>query len=194
MAGGYLVEGFCAGIDENTFMARAHAAAMAAAALAAAKAELDINSPSKAFYKVGMYSGLGFVNALSDYSSKSYKAGAMMAEEAKLGLANTIANLSQLVLDGIDTEPTIRPVLDLSNVEAGTRRLNAMFSREQALSVSMSRPGAEAVSGQNGVANAPSGNTYTFTQNNYSPKALSKVEIYRQTKNQFSAIKRMVEA
>lgn len=38
-----------------------------------------------------------------------------------------------------------------------------------------------------------SGNNYNFTQNNYSPKALSRIDIYRQTKNQFSALKGLVE-
>ena len=47
---------------------------------------------------------------------------------------------------------------------------------------------------QNGVAGLPAGNTYQFTQNNYSPKALSRIEIYRQTKNQFSTLKGLVEA
>jgi hypothetical protein len=48
---------------------------------------------------------------------------------------------------------------------------------------------------QNGDSKSSNtGNSYNFTQNNYSPKALSRVEIYRQTKNQFSAIERMVES
>ena len=33
------------------------------------------------------------------------------------------------------------------------------------------------------------GPSFSFTQNNYSPKALSQIDIYRQTKNQFSAMK-----
>ena len=37
------------------------------------------------------------------------------------------------------------------------------------------------------------GNSYSFVQNNYSPKALSRIDIYRQTKNQFSALKGLVE-
>ena len=32
--------------------------------------------------------------------------------------------------------------------------------------------------------------SYTFVQNNYSPKALSTVEIYRQTNNQLSRLGR----
>ena len=40
---------------------------------------------------------------------------------------------------------------------------------------------------QNGSENGEKvGATYNFTQNNYSPKSLSRSEIYRQTKNQFS--------
>lgn len=35
-------------------------------------------------------------------------------------------------------------------------------------------------------------NNYAFTQNNYSPSALSRTDIYRQTKNQFSAFKEVV--
>ena len=46
---------------------------------------------------------------------------------------------------------------------------------------------------QNEDTNPNTGNSYNFTQNNYSPKALSRTEIYRQTKNQFSAMERMVE-
>ena len=42
---------------------------------------------------------------------------------------------------------------------------------------------------QNGGITPTSGNNYNFTQNNYSPKALSRIDIYRQTKNQFSALK-----
>ena len=42
---------------------------------------------------------------------------------------------------------------------------------------------------QNQNGNGGSGNTYTFTQNNYSPKALSRTDIYRQTQNQFAVMK-----
>ena len=47
---------------------------------------------------------------------------------------------------------------------------------------------------QNGENSPNEGSTFNFNQYNYSPKALSRVEIYRQTKNQFSAMERMVKA
>ena len=59
------------------------------------------------------------------------------------------------------------------------------------ISSGMERAAAAAV--QNGDSVPVAGNNYTFTQNNYSPKALSRIEIYRQTKNQFSALKGLVE-
>ena len=128
-AGGYLVQGFADGITANTFIAEARARAMAMAALQAAKAELGIASPSKEFYKLGAYSGQGFINALSDYADKTYSAGVSIANSAKKGLSNSINKLLDIVNVGIDSQPTIRPVLDLSNVTAGSAAINTMFDK-----------------------------------------------------------------
>lgn len=192
-AGVYLVQGFAKGIDEYTWYAEARARAMARAAAAAAEAELDINSPSKVGYRIGGFFGLGFVDAIADYTENSYEAGTAIAASAKEGLRNAVSKIGEYIEDGIDAQPTIRPVLDLSQVRAGASKLTALLSRDQALSISagMNRETGAAV--QNGESTPASGNTYTFTQNNYSPKALSRIEIYRQTKNQFSAMKGLVE-
>lgn len=82
-AGKYLVEGFADGITANTYLAEARARAMAAAAARAAERELDEHSPSKVGYRIGDFFGLAFVNAISDYADKSYKAGTNMAAAAK---------------------------------------------------------------------------------------------------------------
>lgn len=192
-AGKYLVEGFAAGITANTYMAEARARAMARAAAAAAEAELDINSPSKVGYRIGGFFGMGFVNSLIDYTDKSYDAGASVAKSAKEGLRNAVSKIGDFIENGIDSQPTIRPLLDLSDVTEGAGRLSALLSRNQAMKISA---GMEHESGsvvQNGGTTPTSGNNYNFTQNNYSPKALSRIDIYRQTKNQFSALKGLVE-
>lgn len=192
-AGKYLVEGFAAGITANTYMAEARARAMARAAAAAAEAELDINSPSKVGYRIGGFFGMGFVNSLIDYTDKSYDAGASVAKSAKEGLRNAVSKIGDFIENGIDSQPTIRPLLDLSDVTEGAGRLSALLSRNQAMKISagMEREGGSVV--QNGGTTPTSGNNYNFTQNNYSPKALSRIDIYRQTKNQFSALKGLVE-
>lgn len=193
-AGAYLVQGFINGIADNIESAAQKSAEMAAAAADAAKRELDERSPSKVGYKIGDYFGVAFVNAISDYEDASYNAGRNVAYMAKNGLSSAVMRISDLIDSGIDTEPTIRPVLDLSDVENKAVRLNALLSRTQAVKAGAEiteyshRNGRE---NQNGIKDS-NGNTYTFTQNNYSPKALSRVDIYRQTKNQFSAMKEVL--
>ena len=128
-AGSYLVSGFCSGISENTYRAKAKASAMAAAAATAAKKELQIHSPSRVFYKIGDYTGQGFVNALADYVSIAYKSGSEMANSARLGLSSAISRITDIVNNDIEAQPTIRPVLDLSNIESGAGAINGMFSQ-----------------------------------------------------------------
>lgn len=193
-AGKYLVEGFAKGIDEYTWYAEARAAAMARAAAQAAEEELDINSPSKVGQRIGGFFGMGFVNSLIEYADRSYEAGAEMASAAKNGLSNAISKVRDFVEGNMDTQPTIRPVLDLSEVRSGAHMLSALLSRKQAMTISteMNRQTGSTI--QNGETATPAaGNSYSFVQNNYSPKSLSRIDIYRQTKNQFSALKGLVE-
>ena len=195
-ASAYLVEGFVNGIKDNSHLAEDAAREMAASAADAARHELDEHSPSKVGYQIGDFFGIAFVNAISDYADKSYAAGAEIATSAKLGLSKAIAKISDEIDDNIDTQPTIRPVLDLSSIEAKGNKINSLFNRTQALSIGAELNATRRMKyeSQNEVKEASNNNTYSFTQNNYSPKALSRTEIYRQTKNQFSAMERTVKA
>lgn len=163
-------------------------------AIEAAKALLGIKSPSRVFKQMGIYCDEGMIIGLESMAGAVSKASEDVGKGAINSMASTIANISDVVANGIDAEPVITPVLDLSNVTSGMRQIDAAFSRNQALSISASRNRSNTDENQNGENNSSTGNTYQFTQNNYSPKALSRVEIYRQTKNQFSAMERMVNA
>ena len=134
-AGKYLVEGFMAGISDNTWRAEAEAEAMARAAVRAAERELGEHSPSKVFYRVGDYAGQGFINALSDYSDKSYSASAMMAKSAKQGLSDSISKIKDIIGSDIDAQPTIRPVLDLSDLKTGMSAVNGLLNSRESLGV-----------------------------------------------------------
>lgn len=127
-AGSYLVKGFANGISANTFVAQATARTMARAALNAAEAELDINSPSKEGYRLGDFLGQGFTNALNDYASVSYNSGSRMAEYAKRGLSGAISKINDFISNDVDSQPTIRPVVDLSDVKTGVRALDSMLN------------------------------------------------------------------
>ena len=132
-AGEYLVEGFADGIDDSTYKAKTAAKAMAKAAKEAAEEALRIHSPSKELYEVGEYGGEGFVNALLDYCSISYKAGSEMANSARNGLDDAISKVSDYLNSDMDTQPTIRPVLDLSDIKSGTDKINGLFNRNQSI-------------------------------------------------------------
>lgn len=133
--GSYLVDGFAAGISANDYKAAAKARAMAKAAKEAAEDELDENSPSKEFYKIGDFAGLGFVNALDDYESRAFKSGAGMADSAKSGLNLAMSKVNDILSGEGVSEPTIRPVIDLSDIRAGAASISDMFSFGTPISV-----------------------------------------------------------
>lgn len=102
------------------------------------------------------------------------------------GAIRPVLDMSEIVTQmdtfGSDSEwkPVITPVLDMSGVEPGLRNLNAIAGY-RAPQVTETNAGID--TGDN--ADSP----VTFNQYNYSPKALSRLEIYRQTKNQLSMMK-----
>lgn len=128
-AGSHLVSGFANGIGANSYKAAAKARAMAAAAANAARNELDEHSPSKVGYEIGDFFGIAFVNAISEYAVKAYKASAKMASSAREGLKESISNIGNIIDNDIDANPTIRPVLDLSNVRSGIGEMDGLFSQ-----------------------------------------------------------------
>ena len=134
-AGKYAVDGFADGINANTYKARAKAKAMADAASEAAAKALDERSPSKVFYGIGDYAGVAFVNALKDHTTKAYKASFEMASKAKSGLSDAVAKISDVINSDIDAQPTIRPVLDLSDVRAGATSISRMFGSNPSVGV-----------------------------------------------------------
>lgn len=186
--GAYLVSGFAKGIRENAREVREAAREMARAANEAARDELDINSPSRKFYEIGEFVVAGFANSINDNLSLSSDAGRALGKSSIDGINYAVSKLSNVINGDMDLTPTITPVIDLSNVKVGVRTINSLMSKDKAYQINASMSGNNTVS-QNGYGTA-NGNVYQFTQNNYSPKALSRIDIYRQTRNQFASIER----
>lgn len=132
-AGSYLVSGFASGISANAYKAVAKTRAMATAAKQAAEEALGIHSPSRVFYEFGEFTVLGFTNAIDDNMGRVYNSTSDMAENARNGISSAIGKISDIINSDIDAEPTIRPVLDLSDVESGSRLINGMFSNRLAI-------------------------------------------------------------
>ena len=170
--GSSLGEGLISGIRSQLSGASAAGQEIAKAAYEAAKNYLNINSPSRIFMALGESTVEGFTVGINDNTEQAAISARNMA-------VSSFAAVSEVLADTIMndyTNPVIRPTLDLSNVAAGAAGISSMFGNQTV-----------GVNGQYTNGTAPTGNTvYNYTQNNYSPKALDRIEIYRQTKNQIN--------
>ena len=133
--GVYICQGLKNGISSQSGSITAKVTAIVKEALAAAKRALGIKSPSREFYKIGDFAGQGFVNALGDYTNVSYKAGSEMAKSARDGLRYAISKIGDAIDSDISTQPTIRPVLDLSNIRSGANTISNLLSSGSSVGV-----------------------------------------------------------
>lgn len=139
-AGRNLVLGFAQGISDYTWIAEAKARAMANKAAEAAEKELDEHSPSKVGVGIGRYFTMGVANGIMDFSDKVENSSVSVARTAIDGTKNVIARIADSINTDIDTQPTIRPVLDLSNVKNGAGSINGMFDMNPSI-ITMSNVG-----------------------------------------------------
>ena len=124
-AGESLVKGFNNGIESALSWVGEKARKIATAAKNAAEKALGVNSPSRVFMEIGRYVDEGFVNGLEQYSAKVDKAAYGVANDMVDNFAKPLSNMNDLL--DINANPVITPVLDLSNVQANSRRLNSMI-------------------------------------------------------------------
>lgn len=134
-AGASLVKGFANGISANDYIAAAKAKAMAEAAEQAAKDALDINSPSKVFRKIGMSIPEGFAQGIDRFKGAVTASSVSMTDTAIYAVQDSISRIAEAINTDMDSQPTIRPVLDLSDVTAGARSINSMFAMSPSVGV-----------------------------------------------------------
>ncbi len=133
-SGKYLVQGFSNGIDQNRYLAVNSAGTMASLAATKARKVLNVKSPSRVLKEIGGYFSEGFAIGISDKSNLSEKSSETMANNAKNALQNAISKIPSLLND-IDDQPTIRPILDLSNIQNGIDYMNNNISGEYKASI-----------------------------------------------------------
>ena len=119
-AGTYVAQGFASGISSQITVAATAAARLANAASSAAKEALDIHSPSKVFGWIGEMTVDGFVNTVDGMATDVRKSGYGMAE-------SVINGFNELDMSSI-SDPSIRPVMDLSMVRRQASDLSSMLS------------------------------------------------------------------
>lgn len=194
-------EGFKQGILSKAKEIADAAAAIANAAFDATQIAIDSHSPSRKFMWLGEMSGEGFALGFENMTNRVAHSSEEMSQGAIDAARETIKQIAEV----IDTDPTlhpqIAPVVDLTNAKTGLNKLNVMKTPVITTYVTGARVSAVASSLNQQRSNinqqVPQNNqngpqVVEFVQNNYSPKALSRSEIYRNTNNQFTAFKEAI--
>jgi tape measure domain-containing protein len=135
-AGKDAAKGFANGISANTFMATAKAKAMGEKALSAARKAIKVNSPSKEFMKLGRSSAEGFALGIDKDTRLPINSATRMAVSAIDSTKEVISKIGRLLDSDVDVQPTISPVVDLSNVKAGAGAINGLLGQDVMLGAS----------------------------------------------------------
>lgn len=183
-------QGYAQGIASQLKAVQEAAAKLAKAAEAALAKAQEAKSPAKKFIRQGEYAGEGYVIGITSWMQDAYNAGK--------GLANAVDNSLE---DAGSLTPVITPIVDLTNVIDAAGTINSLFSsaimstgiRTNSVAGSFATATNNSNTEFQNEAVGSNGNTYNFIQNNNSPKSLSRVEIYRDSKNLFKQYREAVE-
>lgn len=166
------------------------------AAIQAIKERLGIASPSKVFAKIGQYIPEGLIVGIKKLKGAVLSTVKELSDSATEGIRTAFSEVMNLLTSDFDMSPTIRPVMDLSEVVSGGKIIDDIISKKAFNIIPVVARTALVASNISGTgeSNGDINNisSVNFTQNNYSPKALSRLDIYRQTKNQLLTLKGLV--
>ena len=193
-------QGYINGVNQHINAALNAGRALGNATTAGSRQALNEKSPSKEMYEIGDYAGEGFVNALIDWIKPAENTGSQLGTGVLRTLGDAIQSAVWTVNSDMENfNPVITPLVDTSSAEASADLIAQMFND----AVSVNTVGAEITNGTMKnvqISDAPvqteqptgTTNNFQFIQNNTSPKALDRIEIYRQTRNQISLMKEVV--
>ena len=136
--GSNIISGLVSGIKSGISNVTSAISDVVSSAVDKAKKLLGIHSPSRVFAKIGMYSDKGLAKGLIKYSNVVTKAAGNVANNMIDVMNNSISKLS---VDGLDSQPTIRPVFDMSSVEEGANAINSLFAKQQMVSLGIQNRG-----------------------------------------------------
>ena len=161
---------------------------------------LQIGSPSKLSYKFGRWWDMGAANGLDSASGYVENASESVSNTIVDTMRTALQEANDILSGDVSTQPVITPIINLDNAKAGIRSLGASFNssafRVNASLGKINTPSDRLadIESRLNSPETPGSNQYQFIQNNYSPKALSKIDIYRQTKSQFAQFRGQVNS
>lgn len=135
-AGGDLANGLILGIRFKILSAYSAGYALGAAAAQGEKDGQKSKSPSKLTIQAGKWLGEGLIIGIESMGKSVYNTGYSMGETATRSISGALSKVGDLVDSDMDVQPTISPVMDLSDVENGVGAINGMFGQNFGLGAS----------------------------------------------------------
>ena len=127
IAGAYLAQGLIDGLASKQREVDQKAAQLAQTALTAIQTTTDEHSPSKITTQYGAWLAIGLANGMTNYAKRASASGRNLANSALQALSDSMSDPTYLnEFENLD--PTITPVVDLSNVETSARMASAMLT------------------------------------------------------------------
>lgn len=147
--GDFIIQGFVNGLKDSWKKISGGATKIFTGFTDLIRKIFGIHSPSKVFAEMGRYVDEGFVIGVKEYSDKVSKSAADMANGAVSSVKDKLSGVKSIFDDSASLDPTIRPILDLSDIKSGVGKIDDMLSSERAMDIAYNSD----LSRQNG--NAP---------------------------------------
>lgn len=188
-----IIKGLVNGIGNGVGQVTDAAENLAKSALHSAEHFLGINSPSKKTTETGQWFAQGAADGMDNMSHVVDASATNLGKTALTALSKTMTGLSDLINTNVDVNPTITPVLDLSDVKKNASQISGMLTTKP-ISVGSSYSNAVVISAGQQANNSPDDSATNptpptapaqtvFNQTINSPKAVSATDVYRNTKN-----------
>ena len=123
-----MIQGLIQGIKDKFTDVKNAAVNVISGAVGAVKDFLGIHSPSRVFAEIGEYSDEGLANGLKKFAGVASDAAKDVGKSTVDSLKTPLSRISDVINDNFVADPTIRPVIDLTNIQNGAAAVNGLFS------------------------------------------------------------------
>lgn len=89
--------------------------------------KMEEKSPSKLMFRIGAYAIQGMLNGMTSLKDALFKTSSETTDGAIEPIKEGFGSLQTLIDEGLEADPTIRPVLDLSEIQNGMSIVDGMF-------------------------------------------------------------------
>ena len=134
-AGSYLMDGLKNGINDRKWVAINAAKEVAQQITKITMGVFSEKSPSRVFMQIGRYLDEGLAIGINDSSDVATNSASNMANSVIGNVKNAISMAGDLFSANADVQPTIKPIVDLSEVRSGANAISGIFGSGPSIGV-----------------------------------------------------------